>query len=290
MDQYCFKISGDLSDPEKIKVHLNKLYRKPKFGELAFQKDDKLPFISIFSAKNSEICIKMTSRAKKNLERIKGINKKITATDLKVSAETVLEKPTQTVLEQCEWWDETCSPSKAGGIGSQKWSNLEHNGPYFTHLVEPYEPHGAPLIYDKKKYKLPPEIERIANFYAQRIISEASGNVSQIWTKDKVFNKNFWTDFRPYLSPELKATFKDFGQVDFSAIVKKLTDLKEATKKLSAKEKEAKKVRTAERKQEYGFAVINNIKEPLGNFVIEPAAIFYGRGENPKRGKIKRDI
>ena len=108
--------------------------------------------------------------------------------------------------------------------------------------------------------------------------------------KNKVFNNNFWTDFKKYLSPQHKKIFKSFNKLDFSAIVDELEAKKEADKQLSAAEKTAKKVKAAERKQNYGYAVINGIKEPVGNFTIEPAAIFYGRGENPKRGKIKRDI
>ncbi len=291
MNQYCYNIIFDTEldnlDVAKVKSHIQKMYRKKKFGDFAFVADEKLPFIVLYSKKDVLVCIKMTSRAKKNIERIEDIHSKLKAIDLKVNSEIKLEKPYLFQLEQCAWWDEECKV-KVGE--QQKWSTLSHNGPYFTHLMEPYEPHGASLIYDEEEYELTPKEERVANFYAQRIISESSGNVAQIWTNDTVFNKNFWMDFKKYLTVEHKKIFKYFSKVDFSLIVERLQELKDDEKEISQKEKDFKKIKTAERKQDYGYAIINGIKEPVANFTIEPAAIFYGRGKNPKRGKIKRDI
>lgn len=286
MNQYCYNIETDLEeiDSDKLKNYISNLYRRKKFDS-AFDKDENLPFIVLYSEKDKQVCIKMTSRAKKNVERIEDIHKKLRAPDLKFTSEIKLSKPFLFELQQCAWWDEECKINQG-----QKWTSLSHRGPYFTHLLEPYEPHGAPIIYEGKRYKLSPKEERIANFYARRIISEDSGNVTQKWTKDAVFNKNFWNDFKSYLSPEHKKIFKDFSKMKFTPIVKKLTAIKESEKDLTAAQKQAKKVKAAEKKQNYGFAMINGIREPLGNFTIEPAAIFYGRGDNPKRGKIKRDI
>jgi len=287
MNQYCFDVTATGEpNPETIKNHVLRLYYKKKFKDLAYTTDDKLPLIVIFSKKDGQVCIKMTSRAKKNVERIEAIHAKLTKADLKVSDTVTLSKPTLFKLEQCEWWDDKCIDKDQG----VKWDTLVHNGPYFTHIMEPYKAHGAPLVYDGKNYKLSPAEERIANFYARRIISEEAGNVVAKLTEDAVFNKNFWTDFKKYLSPEHKKIFKDFKKLDFSKIVNKLMQQKELDKQMTAAQKNIKKVRTAERKQDYGYAVINGVKEPVGNFTIEPAAIFYGRGENPKRGKIKRDI
>jgi DNA topoisomerase I len=277
MNQYCYNI---INSDDNIKEYIQNIYKKKKFKDLAFI-DEELPFIVIYSEKDNQVCIKLTSRAKKTIERIESIHNKLTDKDLN-NGDISLEPPFLFTLEQCAWWDKSCI-DKSG----VKWTTLEHNGPYFTHLYEPYEPHGAPIIYDGKKYPLTPNEERIANFYARRIISEASGNVAQIWTKDKVFNTNFWTDYQNYLSPEHKKIFKDFSKLNFDLIVKKLEELKEEDK---SKDKIDKKIKLAEKKQNYGYAIINGVRELLGNFTIEPAAIFYGRGDNPMRGKIKRDI
>lgn len=282
MNQYCYQIINDVEvDVNQLKKLVANIYKKKKF-ESAFGKD--LPFIVLYSKAERKACVKMTSRAKKNIEKIEDIHSKLKAADLKIG-EIRLSKPVLVELEQCTWWDNECLLNKG-----QKWATLEHNGPYFVHLMEPYTPHGAPIIYAGKRYKLSPTEERVANFYARRIISEEAGNVAQIWTEDKVFNKNFWDDFKTYLTPEHRKIFVEFKKLNFGPIIKKIKQLKEEESQVSAKEKALKKVRLAEKKEDYGFAVINEIKEPLGNFTIEPAAIFYGRGENPKRGKIKRDI
>ena len=287
MNQYCYDLITETTDinATKLKKHVRDIYRKKKFKGDAFADDEKLPFIVLYSEKEQQVCIKMTSKAKKNIDRIESIHKKLKPVDLKVTTDLSVSKPALFELEQCAWWDEDCKLAQG-----QKWTTLIHNGPYFVHLMEPYDPHGAPIIYDGQEYDLTPGEERIASFYARRIISEQAGNVAQLWTKDKVFNKNFWTDFKAYLSPAHKKIFKVFSKLDFTPIVERLEEIKETEKQMTAKEKNIKKVKAAEKKQNYGYAMINDIKEPLGNFTIEPAAIFYGRGNNPKRGKIKRDI
>ncbi len=42
--------------------------------------------------------------------------------------------------------------------------------------------------------------------------------------------------------------------------------------------------------QEYGYCVMDNHKERIGNFRIEPPGLFRGRGDHPKMGKLKRRI
>lgn len=285
MNQYCYSItSKGVIDSDDIKNHINKLYMKKKFGDLAFDKDEKIPFIVIYSEKDKQVCIKMTSRAKKNIERIEGIHEKITARDLKIGDNINLSKPFLFTLKQSDWYKQD---KIAEG---DKWSTLSHNGPYFVHIYEPYEPHGIKIIYDGKKYALNPTEERVATFYAQRLYSEAQGNIKDLWTKDKLFNENYWKDFKTYLTPEHKKIFKTFSKFDFTPIVNYIETKKAAEKNLTQKQKDAKKIKAAEKKQNYGYATINGTIEPLGNFTIEPAAIFYGRGDNKRRGMIKRDI
>lgn len=279
MNQYLFKVTGGNSTGTDLKGFVEKLYRDQKWKDLAFGPDEKLPFLVLWSEKDSQIILKLTSKAKKNVDRIESIHKEMSSSDL---APFHLELPRKYEMAQFTWWS---SPSceKSG----RKWETLEHKGPYFSSLLEPYEPHGAPLLYDGREYQLSAEEERVATFYARRIISEQSGNVAQQWTKDQVFNKNFWGDFIHYLSPAHKQVFKSFEKVNFSRIVEKLNSLKEEAE---SADKLAKKIKIAERKENYGFATINGIREPIGNFTVEPAAIFYGRGENPLRGRIKKDI
>ena len=289
MAQYCYDIEGE-TDAETAKNFISKLYKKNKFKG-HFEKEEELPFLTIFSKENKQICIKMTSRAKKNIERIEEIHKQLKAADLKIDKEIKLLKPKLFELEQCQWWEKLLDTCKDGtGLkGNIKWTSLEHKGPYFTHIEEPYEPHKTKIIYEGKKYSLEPKEEQIATFYARRLASEKAGGVTIELTKDAIFNKNFWNDFKEYLTNEHKKIFKEFSKFNFKPFVEYLENKKE-TEKSDTELKQNKKIKTAERKQDYGYAMINGTREPLGNFVIEPAAIFFGRGENPNRGKIKRDI
>jgi DNA topoisomerase I len=287
MNQYCYKISGDFNDSEELKSKIEKIYSKKKFGELAFSSDEKIPFIVIYDQSENQVCVKLTSKAKKNIERIEAIHKKLKAIDLKINDELSFEKPLLAETAVCEWW---ANGNNCVDKSSIKWTSLEHNGPYFGHLMQPYEPHKAPLIYDGKTIKLSPEEEKVANFYARRIISEEAGNVIAKLTEDSVFNKNFFEDFKSLLSSENKKIIKVFSKLDFSKIVNKLKEIKENDKTVSDKEKTAKKIALAEKQQAYGFAIINGVKEAVGAYTVEPASLFMGRGNNPKRGKIKRDV
>ena len=279
MNKYCYDIiSGNVSDPDKLKQHVEKFYSRKKYGR---NEDQPAPIIVIWSEKENQVCIKMTSSAKINREKIEEIHNQLTARDLKFGG-VKLGKPTLFTLEQCSWWDTECKKRE----DDTKWTTLEHNGPYFAHIYNPYVPHGAPIIYEGRQYQLTPKEERIANFYAQRLIKEEKPNITVYWTKDKVFNDNFWNDFKTYLTPEHRKIFKDFKKLNFTKIVDKLKAIKESE---TTKEKRDKAIKKAEAKQNYGYAIINGIKEDL-SLRIEEAGLFTGRGDNPIRGKIKKDV
>lgn len=42
--------------------------------------------------------------------------------------------------------------------------------------------------------------------------------------------------------------------------------------------------------QEYGFCIMDNHRERIANFRIEPPGLFRGRGDHPKMGMLKRRI
>jgi DNA topoisomerase-1 len=184
-----------------------------------------------------------------------------------------------------KWWEDKKSGANLGRI---RWKTLEHNGPYFTHLIEPYPFLQSYLTYDGKKYPLSPEEEKVASFYAKRKISESAGGVVENLTEDPVFNQNFWNDFQKYLSSEHRKVFKDFSKIGWFDLMNRLESGKAS--ELTADEKRLKKAKNEEKKREYGYAILDGKREKVGNFTIEPQAIFYGRGKNPNRGKIKQEI
>jgi len=37
----------------------------------------------------------------------------------------------------------------------------------------------------------------------------------------------------------------------------------------------------------YGFAIVDDTKEKISNYVVEPPGLFRGRGQHPKAGVLK---
>lgn len=313
--QFCYEINNENSvdiDISKLKKFVTTLYRKTKFGDSSFsdvENDEDLPFVVVFSKgrtssspgapnENDKVCISMSKKGKKVLEKINDIHSNIKSSDLKFSKDVTLSKPTLLEIKGKDWYSQCDIDSITNKKSSRKWETLEHNGPYFAHLEEPYKSLGAKLIYDGEKYKLNPKEEQAAGLYAKRIITESSASAKEglDYTKDSVFNDNYWNDFKTYLSKEHRSIFKDFSKFDFSDLVKKIEEEKERSKskdkKESATKKEsaAKKTKTEERKLKFSIAILNGVEEKIGNYNVEPMSIFLGRGKHPKRGKIKGDV
>ncbi len=108
------------------------------------------------------------------------------------------------------------------------------------------------------------------------------------YVTDSVFVANFLTDFCRALNLPNSCRIEDF---DFSEIqrwidgerLKKESVPKEEKKALAA---ERKKIREANR-EKYGYAIVNGQRVELGNYTVEPASIFMGRGQHPLRGRWK---
>ena len=285
--QFCFKVNI----PKKVDFNVNelkkfveKLYignKEPKFSA------SEVPFVLIYDNRENNVCILMTSRAKKNIERITSINESLKASNLKWIKDIYLGKPF--LYEELQVQSEL-KPKKKG---ANLWESLKQRGPFFTHLEIPYKPLGASLIYDGKSYKLTPQEEKVAGFYARRLISEMAGGIvaAQLWAtvpSGKPYRQNFWKDFKTYLTKENSKIFKDFDKIVWNDLITKIEDTKKDG--LTVEERIEKKIRDEERKREYGFAILDGKREGVGNYIVEPAGIFEGRGANPNRGRVKREI
>ena len=282
--QFCFKINNPKKvkfDSDELKSFVKSLY----IGEDKFTKDDNLPFLQIYDKIENDVCIWMVSKGKKNIELITKINDSFTPQMLKWKNNITLSKPwIYTEINLIE----DIEPKVKGG---QSWETLQQNGPYFTHLMTPYNFLGSYLSYNGKKYSLTPKEEKVASFYARRKISEESGGIvtAQLWTTGKdgePYRQNFWNDFRVYLTPSNRAVFKDLNKVGWEDLMEKIKSIPP----LTDEQKQQKKILDEERKRQYGFAYLNGRREPLSNYTVEPSGIYEGRGKNPLRGKIKREI
>jgi DNA topoisomerase I len=171
-----------------------------------------------------------------------------------------------------------CSPMVASyiitnqlGGAKYKWKTLAHNGVMFPPA---YEKHNIPIIYKGQSIVLDTEAEEIATLYAKYIETE--------YVKNKIFNKNFWIDWKKYLGNYHIESLED---VDFSLIYQHILKEKEM-KKIDILQKNKAK----ELEEPYKYATVDGKKQPVGNFRMEPPGIFMGRGCNPNLGKIKRRI
>lgn len=278
--QYCFDIKNTGSVPvipSQLKNYVKNLYKDQ------FEKEDEdLPFITIYAESDKSVCIILTGRSKKSLELIEAINGSLTEKQLRYKG-IKLSRPYVFDVDTCAWWEDDKE-----GKSAKRWTNMTHRGPYFGHLMEPYKHLKSYLTYDGKKYYLNPEEEKAASFYAKRLISEKGGGVTEILTENNTFNKNFFADFVTYLSPEKRKVFKNIGKVGWDDLVEKIERNKPS--ELTKAEKREKRVATEERKREYGYAFLDGKREKVGNFIVEPASIFMGRGKNPNMGRIKREV
>jgi len=278
--QFCLKISTDKIDISKhkelITTFVKKLYTNKKWDNPL--NDDE--FFVIFDAVENRVCIELYRKVNPNYIKLEDIHLVLKNTDLKVNSKITLSIPKADELVH-----HLSSKTKMKVPKGYKWITLSHNGPYFTWIMEPYKPHGEPIIYDGKSYKLTPKSEEVANFWAKRLTTDESATV--VHTKDALFRKNFWSDFKTYLSPEHKKIFKDFNKLNFEKIRQKLIKLKEED---NSESKRRKQKESEERKHNYGYAMVNGVKEKISNFVPEPAGLFLGRGKNKLRGRVKKDV
>jgi DNA topoisomerase-1 len=290
-NQYCFHIIKEIDEIEidekqieELKKFVKNLYAtKGKFG-------DTVPLYTIYSAYDDSICAVLTSSKKDIIKTMEQVNDSLTPSDLEWQDGISLSEPYKFELLQTKWWEREEDDEES----SVKWTSFHQIGPYFEDLMEPYKYLGASLILNGKKYKLNEKEEKIAGFYAKRIIQERNPGITIYHIGDDVFDKNFWGDFKEYLSPDNKKVFKTYA--DFKKIGwEDLTDRIEASKvKLSDMnplEKERHNIRKQEKIAKYSYASIDREPpEKLNNANVEPQAIFYGRGKHPLRGKIKKQI
>ncbi len=152
---------------------------------------------------------------------------------------------------------------------------LHHNGV----LVPPrYEGKGLTIKVKGKEIRLTAEQEEMAWAWAKK--------VGTPYVEDPVFAKNFHRDFSKKLGIEVKP-----GDVDYSEVIAVIEKEREYKASLSKEEKKRmaaeRKAAREENKERYGYAVVDDKRMELANYVAEPSSIFMGRGEHPMRGSWK---
>jgi DNA topoisomerase-1 len=201
--------------------------------------------------------------------------------------------------------------------GGYKWTTLEHNGVMFP---PEYIPHGILFTYNNELIKLSQLAEEAAMLYAKFIGTD--------YVQNKTFNKNFFNDWKKILGKD--SPIQSFELCDFSQYHQKYLEDKELKRKLKSDSESLsntsnnitilsdKEIVSSDRpigdldeihsqnvlseisrinsenipesEKKYKIAHIDGKEQPVGNYRMEPPAIFLGRGDNPNIGKIKKRI
>ena len=159
-----------------------------------------------------------------------------------------------------------------------KWKMLQHNGILF------------PPAYEKQGIRIKIKDESIdLDTDQEEMIYQWAKKKDTPYAQDKVFQKNFATDFIKTLGSKFKKI--SYDDIDFSnafKVVDKEKDLKEMMTKEEKKAIAAKRKKIREEmKSKYGIAMMDGKEVEVGNYMAEPPGIFIGRGEHPLRGKWK---
>lgn len=164
-----------------------------------------------------------------------------------------------------------------GSGGGQKWTTLVHSGVIFP---PPYKPHGVKILYNGQPVDLTPEQEEVATMFA--VMKDTD------YASKQTFIDNFFTDWRKILGKN--HVIKKFELCDFTPIYEWHLREKEKKKQMTSEEKKALKEEKLKQEEKYMWAIVDGVKEKVGNFRVEPPGLFRGRGEHPKMGKLKRRI
>jgi DNA topoisomerase-1 len=196
-----------------------------------------------------------------------------------------------------KWWE------KMENKKTQKWETLYHNGVYFPPLYEPLPKtvklykNGKPVLLSlstDNEFNI--SAEECAVFFALKLeqddrLAEKNSSRSKS-SDDETFVKNFFSDWKKILGKNHEIT--SMKGLDFSKIqqflVKRSDEKKQNRKSLTKEQKQEEKNEKEKIKNLYGYAVVDGIKIPLGNYTIQPPGLYIGHGNQPLRGKIKRRI
>ncbi|PGH16038.1 hypothetical protein AJ79_02018 [Helicocarpus griseus UAMH5409] len=199
--------------------------------------------------------------------------------------ETSEDREAEEQEEEYRWWED---PTK--GDGTIKWTTLEHNGVIFPPPYEPLPKH-VKMKYDGVPITLAPEAEEVASFFGSMLNS--THNV-----ENPTFQKNFFGDFTQYIKKSGGAkdpkgnpvAIKSFEKCDFKPIFEYYEAQRQEKKNLPAAEKKRLKAEKDEMEAPYMYCMWDGRKQKVGNFRVEPPALFRGRGEHPKTGKVKTRV
>ncbi|KAM0049065.1 putative DNA topoisomerase [Helianthus debilis subsp. tardiflorus] len=258
---------------KKPNIGLNK--RPPNEERLAGQSSVKKPKLSDSEDENDHVPIsqrmkKQTPSGSKPSSSVKQKVVKVNSSSFKKT----FKKSNK--FEKKSKYSKSSKVPPGSGEG-QKWTTLVHNGVIFP---PPYKPHGIKILYKGKPVDLTPAQEEVATMFAVMLDTD--------YMTKPVFKENFWNDWRKILGRN--HTIQNLEDCDFKPIYDWHQREKEKKKQMSTEEKKAIKEEKMKLEEKYMWAIVDGVKEKVGNFRVEPPGLFRGRGEHPKMGKLKKRI
>jgi DNA topoisomerase-1 len=162
-----------------------------------------------------------------------------------------------------------------------KWKTLQHNGILFP---PDFESKGIRIRIKGQETSL--------DLLQEEMIYQWAKKKDTPYTQDKVFQKNFVSDFAKTFNGKYKNL--ELSDIDFSNPFKLVDKEKDAKELLTKEEKKAlaakRKELREEMKAKYGMAIMDGKEVEVANYMAEPPGIFIGRGEHPMRGKWKPKV
>ncbi|XP_031755789.1 topoisomerase (DNA) I, gene 2 isoform X3 [Xenopus tropicalis] len=201
--------------------------------------------------------------------------KKKTQEEKEAAAALKLKKKEEEEQMRWRWWEEE---KYEDGI---KWKFLEHEGPVFAPPYEPL-PDSVKFYYDGKPLPLSLQAEEVASFFAKMLDHE--------YTTKEIFRNNYFMDWRKEMTLEERMVITDLAKCDFTEMFTYYKGKMEEKKNKSKEDKLKIKEENEKLLQEYGYCSMDHHRERIGNFKIEPPALFRGRGDHPKQGMLKKRI
>ena len=157
-------------------------------------------------------------------------------------------------------------------------SILRHNGV----LIQQSPPLQKISIWVKEEcYELDQQLQQMVLAWARKIGTP--------YVEDPVFRRNFFKDFQKKLGVKGRLTYRDFDLHEATNIVEKERQLKALMTKEERKLLgESRKIIRLANKDNFGYALVENERVEIANYIAEPSSIFMGRGKHPLRGRWKQ--
>ncbi|GKV38720.1 hypothetical protein SLEP1_g46602 [Rubroshorea leprosula] len=260
---------GNSSDPSSVK--------KPKLSDASTTVKAKQVTVKAEEKADDDDHIPIAQRMKKSTSLdAKSSSMKQKATKVTSASFKNTNKKFKKDMKNSKYGKSTKVPPGSGD-GQKKWTTLVHSGVIFP---PPYKAHGVKMLYNGKAVDLTPEQEEVATMFA--VMKDTD------YMNKPQFKKNFWDDWSKILGKN--HVIKDVEKCDFTPIYEWHMEEKEKKKQMTSEEKKALKEEKLKQEEKYMWAIVDGVKEKVGNFRVEPPGLFRGRGEHPKMGKLKRRI